>query len=137
LNAQELHLKIVAATKSAFTQVRARYPNAEFCGYALYSDPDAITICPAANTCSHLEKMIFQDPSDAKYYRWSPGEWDHEFEGSEHFSEISKHLYDEAKKITSPHEHKLFKQKIYECCVDALESIKEEGFLMTLVNLGF
>lgn len=36
--------------------------------------------------------MIVNDPGDAEYYRWSSGEWNHEFEGAEFFQEISNSL---------------------------------------------
>nr|WP_229087862.1 DUF4303 domain-containing protein [Brevibacillus sp. M2.1A] len=85
---QVLQLKIEAAAKAAFEQVRNKYAGQSFCGYALYSDSDAITVCPAVNSTDHLNKMIAEDPDDAIYYRWSPGEWDHEFEGAECFKYI-------------------------------------------------
>ena len=47
--------------------MRSRYPNEEFCGYALYSDADAITVCPSVNDRAHLEKVTAIDPDDAEY----------------------------------------------------------------------
>ncbi|ASJ56516.1 hypothetical protein BP422_24905 [Brevibacillus formosus] len=49
-----LQLKIEAAAKVAFEQVRNKYSGQSFCGYALYSDSDAITVCPAVNSTDHL-----------------------------------------------------------------------------------
>jgi len=117
-------------------QVRRRNPNEEFCGYALYSDPDAITVCPAVNTRAHLEKMIANDPDDAVYYRWSPGEWNHEFEGAEYFKGIPSSLANEVNGIESPEEYKRFKQQVYECCVNTLEEMKREGFFSDLGESG-
>ena len=136
LDFPELRSRIKEAAESAFAQVRSRNPNEEFCGYALYSDPDASTVCPAVNTRTHLEKMIAKDPDDAVYYRWSPGEWNHEFEGAEYFKEISDLLGDEVRRIESPEEHKRFKQQVYEYCVRALEDMKRETFFSDLDESG-
>src|SRR5215510_10648506 len=115
MNLQELHSKIKAASKQAFGLVRSRYPNENFCGYALYSDSDAITVCPSVNTRHQLERMIDQDPGDAEYYRWSPAEWNHEFEGAEYFDEVSKALAEEVKVIKSIEERSRLKTDVYEC----------------------
>jgi hypothetical protein len=136
LDIQELRSKIKDAATSAFSLVRSRHPNQQFCGYALYSDPDAVTVCPSVNTSAHLEKMIATDPDDAEYYRWSPAEWSHEFEGAEYFTEISKALANQVKGIVSSEEHKIFKLKLYECCVSVLESMKNEGFFIDIKDSG-
>lgn len=128
MDLQELHSQIKAASKQAFSLVRSRYPNEEFCGYALYSDSDAITVCPSTNTRSHLESMIDSDPGDAEYYRWSPAEWSYEFEGAEYFDQVSKALYEQVKGIKSPEEHSRLKNAVYECCVAVLEELKVEEF---------
>lgn len=133
---QVLQSKIEAAAKEAFERVRNKYPGQRFCGYALYSDSDAITVCPAVNSTDHLNKMIAGDPDDAVYYRWSPGEWDHEFEGAECFAEISDLLYSEVKGMKSAESHEQFKEKVYECCVAALDSLNKEGFFHDMNELG-
>jgi len=136
LDFQELQSRIKDAAESAFREVRSRYPNEEFCGYGLYSDPDAITVCPAVNACAHLEKVIADDPDDEEYYRWSPGEWNHEFEGAGYFREISSSLANEVKGIKSPEEHRRFKQQLYECCVTVLEDIKRDRFFSDMGESG-
>jgi len=136
LDSQGLEEKIRRAAESAFKQVRSRHPDEEFCGYALYSDADAITVCPSVNSRAHLEQMIANDPGDAEYYRWSPAEWNHEFEGAEHFQEISNYLRAEVKAIKSPEEHNGFKQQVYETCVNVLEDLKQAGFFSDLNESG-
>ncbi|BAH46871.1 MULTISPECIES: DUF4303 domain-containing protein [Brevibacillus] len=133
---QVLQLKIEAAARAAFEQVRNKYAGQSFCGYALYSDSDAITVCPAVNSTDHLNKMIAGDPDDAIYYRWSPGEWDHEFEGAECFKDISNLLYNEVMSMQSAERHRDYKEKVYECCVAALESLKKEGFFSDMSESG-
>ncbi|WP_284195777.1 DUF4303 domain-containing protein [Chitinimonas prasina] len=126
-----LQLMIENAAKQAFDGVRLRYPDQKFCGYALYSDPDAITICPAVNSLENLEKLVAGDPGDAVYYRWSPGEWDHEFEGAEHFQDICRILQEEARCSHSTEARKRLKEEIYEACVLALENMKIQGYFYT------
>lgn len=136
MDSQELHSQIRIASQQAFSLVRSRNPNEKFCGYALYSDADAITVCPSANTLSNLESMIADDPGDAEYYRWSPAEWNHQFEGAEYFDQVSKALYEEVKGIKSIEEHSRLKNSVYECCVAVLEDLKTEGFFNDLDESG-
>ena len=136
MDLQELHSQIRIASKQAFSLVRSLYPNEKFCGYALYSDADAITVCLSANTRSHLESMIAKDPGDAEYYRWSPAEWNHEFEGAEYFDQVSKALYEEVKGVKSIEEHSRLKNDVYECCVAVLEELKIDGFFNDLDETG-
>lgn len=136
MDLNELRVKIERAASEAFLAVRKKFPSQFFCGYALYSDPDAVTVAPAVNSKGHLQKMINGDPDDAVYYRWSPGEWDHESEGAEYFKEISTLLRIEASKTHSEAERETFKQGVYECCVAALESMKSKGFFSDMDESG-
>jgi len=113
----QLNNMIENATKQAFDWVRLRHPDQTFCGYALYSDLDAITVCPAVNSLQNLEKQVASDPADAAYYKWSPGEWDHESEGTEHFQNICRILQEEVHATQSTEAHEELKDKVYETCV--------------------
>ena len=128
--------KIKEAAIEAFNSVRQEQPDINFCAYGLYSDTDAITICPAQNSCIHLNKMIENDPDDKEYYRWSPSEWSHESKGGESFNEISTYLRSEAKLIDSTNEYEQFKLDVYQSCVLALKSLKEEGFFSDMESNG-
>ncbi|WP_236673875.1 DUF4303 domain-containing protein [Ralstonia syzygii subsp. celebesensis] len=101
----------------------------------MYSDPDGSTVCSAVNSRINLEEAVAKDPSDATYYRWSPGEWDHEFEGSECFTEICDLLRKEATGL-GPIDIAEFKKNVYECCVVALESLREKGFFSDMDESG-
>ncbi|CBJ35499.1 DUF4303 domain-containing protein [Ralstonia solanacearum] len=136
MNFEDLRLKIEVAATEAFELVRKKYPRQIFCGYALYSDADAATVCPAMNSVDHLKRMIDLDPEDAIYYRWSPGEWDHEFKGAECFAEVSNLLCEGAVRERAEHERQAYKEKIYECCVAALESMKTKGFFSEMTESG-
>lgn len=136
MDLNELRVKIELAASEAFLEVRKKFPGQAFCGYALYSDPDAVTVAPAVNSMGHLQKMINGDPDDAVYYRWSPGEWDHEFEGAEHFKGVSTLLRNEASKMHSEAEREAFRQGVYECCVAVLESMRSKGFFSDMDETG-
>jgi len=128
--------QIKEAAIAAFKSVRQQEPELKFCGYGLYSDTDAVTVCPAQNSCSHLNKMVSDDPDDKEYYRWSTGEWSHESKGVEFFCEISTYLRSEAKLIDSTNEYEQFKLDVYQSCVLALKSLKEEGFFSDMESNG-
>ncbi|MFZ6756002.1 DUF4303 domain-containing protein [Undibacterium sp. Ji50W] len=128
MDAIDLQIKIEQSAKLAFSQVMHKYPNEDFCAYALYSDADATTICPSMNSTNHLSIKVAEDVDDKEYYRWSPAEWAYEFEGAEHFSRLSQFLLAEFSSMSSSTDRDKFKQKVYECCVSALENLKNEGF---------
>lgn len=128
--------KIKEASIEAFNSVRHKEPEINFCAYGLYSDADAITICPAQNSCIHLNKMIENDPDDKEYYRWSPSEWSHESKGGESFKEISLYLRANAELIKSSDEYDQFKFDVYQSCIFALKSLKEEGFFSDMDRNG-
>ncbi len=118
---------IKLATKQCFSELQKKYPNDNVCGYALYSDSDATSVSPAMNTLAHLQELQAEDPDDKAYYKWSPGEWAHEFEGAEFFSAISKALFEEAKSIIATEKLIAFRKNVYEACVSGLEELLKEG----------
>ena len=128
--------KIKEAAIKAFKSVRQQEPELRFCGYGLYSDTDAITVCPAQNSCIHLTNMIDDDPDDNEYYRWSLGEWSHESKGIEFFNEISTYLRTEAKLIKSTDKYEQFKSDVYQSCVLVLKELKEDGFFSDMDGNG-
>lgn len=128
MNEKFLKERIVAAAKSAFSSVVSENPGVEFCCFSLYSDPDARTVCPSMNSRDNLEKAKNSDPNDFVYYKWSPAEWDHEYDGAEFFSDICEYLSDEADKIVGDQQRILFRENVFECCVSSLEQLRIEGF---------
>ena len=135
-NLDDLCAKIELAASQAFSIVRKKYPSQAFCGYALYSDPDAVTVAPSVNSVGHLQKMISDDPDDAVYYCWSPSELDHEFEGADFFKDISASLRNEAQKMDSEDKREAFRHSVYERCVAALESLKSKGVFSDMNDTG-
>ncbi len=126
---------IKRAAEKAFQSVRRSHPQERFCGYALYSDADAMTVCPSVNTEAHFARMVRSNPSNAEYYRWSPAEWSYEFEGAEHFSSVIATLADLAEN-TDDTSRKNFKNMVYENCVVVLEQMRAEGFFSDIEEPG-
>ncbi|AST30107.1 DUF4303 domain-containing protein [Ralstonia pseudosolanacearum] len=135
MNLKELESRIEIAAAEAFGKIRRLYPGQNFCGYALYSDPDGVTVCSAVNSSDHLKEVVAEDPDDTIYYRWSPAEWDHEYEGSEFFAEICEMLRREAAGL-DPVDMDRFRGNVYACCVAALESLKGKGFFSDMDESG-
>ncbi|GHH70053.1 hypothetical protein GCM10017673_21320 [Streptosporangium violaceochromogenes] len=71
----------------------ATNPNSgtQYCGYAFYSDADAVSVGCAVNTRAHLARAQAADP---EYYRWTPAEWALEGFGHEHFTDLNRRLLD-------------------------------------------
>jgi hypothetical protein len=136
MNRGDLKEEIESAAIAAFLQVRRDHPQQKFCGYALYSDPDAVTVCPSINSVENLHAKIADDPDEAIYYKWSPGEWDHEFEGAEHFSALSTRLRAQAQGINDPARYQEFRNWVYETCVLAMQSLALRGCFEDLVAGG-
>lgn len=110
---------LLAAARTAFTSLTEASGDDGYCGYALYSDTDARTVCCAVNTREHLARAQARDSDDAEYYRWNPAEWALEGVGHEHLAEVNRLLLS-----SSPR-----REHLYETCVAALETLAAEGVL--------
>ncbi len=136
------HREVYLEARRAFTALAERYSDQEFCGYALYSDEDAMTVCYSVNTVDHLtrakQEVEQQYPGEAEYLEWSPAEWAFENEGP-WFNQISKKLAglgfvlngDEFTQFPDqrpPQSTCQFRDDVFNSCVDVLESLVAEGF---------
>jgi len=128
MNFEQLKIDLEEACEKCFTALRAKYTNEMICGYALYSDAGAMSISPALNSKRHLEEVCSDDPGDAIYYKWSPGEWAYEFDGAEFFEEISISLREEINKLDGQNQFSEFRANVYEACVASLEGLLNRGF---------
>lgn len=102
----------------------------EYCGYALYSDADAMTVCCSVNTRSHRDRLQAEYPADREYFEWTPAEWALEGIGHDHFDALCRRLL--AASLNSEGidlvEHRAV---VFEACVAALEWLVREGFFGT------
>jgi len=119
-----LNTDVKHAARAAFLELINAHPDADYCGYALYSDASAMTVCCAVNTRSHLTRLQAEDPAEAEYYQWSPAEWSMEGVAAEQFAPISRRLRAEDR---PDEEFTTFRDGVYEACVAALESLIAAG----------
>ncbi|MFG2629794.1 DUF4303 domain-containing protein [Streptomyces sp. NPDC048473] len=121
-----LRVEVERVARAAFVGLLSARPAADYCGYALYSDAGAMTVCCAANTRSHLTRLRAEDPAEAEYYEWTPAEWAMEGVAAEQFASICRRL-----RAAGPHadgaEFTRFRDTVYDACVAALESLVAAG----------
>jgi hypothetical protein len=117
---------LLAAVLRAARATFGALPPGEYCGYALYSDDGAMTVCCAVNTAEHLARAVAADPGDADYWRWSPAEWAMEGIGDEHFAEICRWLRAAVAQTSGP-AFVAFRDMVHETCVAALETLVADG----------
>lgn len=67
-NFTNLQREIEAASKLAFEELLSLSPAEDFCAFALYSDSDALTVCPSVNTIDHLREVQSGDLGDEAYH---------------------------------------------------------------------
>ena len=116
---------LLPAARAAFTRLAEELGGTECCGYALYSDAAAMTVCCAVNTRDHLARSQAADPDDAEYYRWSPAEWAHEGAAHEYFTEVNRHLLTHSVTLGG-RELRQWRESVYEACVVTLETLLAE-----------
>ncbi|WP_299009177.1 DUF4303 domain-containing protein [uncultured Shewanella sp.] len=126
MSINDIEHEITVAARKCFLDLKCE-ENTNICGFALYSDPDAVTLNVAVNIESHLKEMQQDDPDDKDYYKWSPSEWKYEAVQPELFRDISYKLFEFSRNISTNDEHENFKKLVFESSVSALISLKNEG----------
>lgn len=72
----------------AFQATCADHEDEQIYAFALYTDGDAMTVCPAANSEeAYARKSKGEDPSELAILRWATAEWAYEFEHVEFFAD--------------------------------------------------
>ena len=113
-----------AAAERALQEAVAR-SGVPLAGFALYSDAGAMEVSPAFNTWAHLKRQAGDDPQDAVYYRWSPGEWDLESSGIAHFGAINQRIRQGVAEVP-PQRFVEFRARLYQACVAALTRVRQQ-----------
>ena len=129
---QKLEKEIYEATKAAFRELQDRSQPEPLCAFALYSDEGAMTVCPAANTVTHLAKTQKANPDFATDYKFSPAEWAFESAGAdEQFNEICNQLSTRLDEEDDEAAFIVFRDNLFTACGNALKMLKGEGFFET------
>lgn len=122
LNIEQFQRDVLNASMRAIEQFRADFPNAQVCGFALYSDADARTLVPAFNTQDHLTRVQAEYPDDGQYFKWAPAEWSHEAYAGDYFNDLCKMLWNLADATTEDN-FVAHRRHIFEQCVTALKKL--------------
>ncbi|MEU6015211.1 DUF4303 domain-containing protein [Streptomyces sp. NPDC047515] len=120
-----LRAEVLRAARAAFKSIVGTQAEEDYCGFALYSDADAVTVCCSVNTRAHLARAQAEDPDNSEYYLWSPAEWALEGIGHEHFAALCRRLFADGEEYVQRRE------AVYEACVTALESLVDDGVFGT------
>ncbi len=128
-----LQIEIEQAARQAFEEVVQTHNLKDVYGFALYSDDGAMTVCPAINTLSHLQRAMNDDPDDEGTYRFYPSEWRYEGEGAaDAFEKICTRVrtavLDSEEQETDEKWFTWFKKNLFEACIKALETLRREQF---------
>lgn len=128
-----LKQQIEKAAKKAFLEMYAQHGAEKIYSFALYSDEGAMTVCPATNTFAMLENT---DEDDALYYKYEPAEWTYEMDGAEEeFNDICTQLRTELDKYDEDDKwFEGFQSKLYSCCIEVLEKLKNENFFSQITG---
>ena len=139
MNFENLRQNIEDATKKAFIEMFEKYGADEIYGFALYSDGDAMTVCPSTNTLKHLTTV---DQNDLIYHKFEPAAWKYEAEGADNeFDDICTQLraeLDENEFLENDEYNEewclKFQSELYETCISVLEKLKNENFFKNIVG---
>jgi len=125
LDFDRLTQDIAAAAERALQEAVA-HSGAPLAGFALCSDAGAMEVSPAFNTWAHLQQQVDDDPQDAVYYRWSPGEWGLESFGVAHFRAINQRVRQAVAEEVSPQRFVEFRARLFQACVAALTRVRQQ-----------
>ncbi|MDH7447643.1 DUF4303 domain-containing protein [Aquimarina sp. 2201CG14-23] len=126
-----LKQQIKKVTKRAFLENVAKYGK-EICAFALVSDDGAMTVVPYTNTIAHLQKMQKDDPDYKEVYEFEPAEWYTSDGANDEIDAICSVLNKEVLRDNINFE--VFKNQLFETCVQVLEELQKENFFMDNVE---
>ena len=124
-----LEQDIRAAARTAFAELSARAAPEPLCAFALYSDDGAMTVCPAANTATHLQAAVAENPEFGDDSEFSTAEWKYEGEGADAaFDAICGRLAQQVMALDEDGPAFAdFRQGVFGACLRALQSLNDEG----------
>lgn len=130
---QKIEKDIYEATKIAFRELVAHSQTEPLGAFARYTDEGAMTVCPAANTATHLAETQKANTDFAADYKFSLAEWAYESEGADSlFNAISGQLsarLDELSADESAFEE--FRDGLFTVCFRVLKTLNADGFFET------
>lgn len=125
---QLLKVTIEEGTK-VFQDIQLKYTNENFYSFCLGTDNDVTSVFPMANTEEALNRISADekgDPIAVKAYRWSPEEWDIEFNEAE-FEKTNSILFPDYTIHENDNNFIERKRQTIETLTKALYEIKNNG----------
>lgn len=133
INYDLLRKMISDAARKAFAKLRTVCKNEQLYAFALFSDHDARTVCPAANTIEALDRRTAKDKATASdeiaILRWSFAEWKYGDSVSNEFESISAMLNEDD--VYPEGGFVRHKGRVYATMVLALLDLEREGLFGT------
>ena len=127
---EKLTADVVAATTAAFGSLISEKSDEHFYAFALYTDGDAETILPSANSLERYEAILRDRGGQyAAVWKWGTAEWAYEAWNAKLFTGIYRDL-DKHKKTLQESEvvFASYKNSLHECMISALKRMDENGF---------
>lgn len=130
---EKLTSDVVAAASAAFDSLRSEKADEHFYVFALYTDGDAWTILPSANSIEQYEAILRDtgetDEQQIAYYKWATAEWVYEAWNKQLFTGIYRELENNRKTLPKSHgDYEAYKNSVHECMISALKQMDENGF---------
>lgn len=122
-----LEATIIRACRAAFEDVAAAHPNEAVCAFALYSDEDAMTVCPSFDLVSRRDARLAKHADDPDVYTFETAEWALEaFGARDAFRDICTTVRTHVMQLDDD-DAASFKAQLFETCIRTLERLRAEG----------
>jgi hypothetical protein len=130
---EKLTADVVAATTAAFGSLISEKSDEHFYAFALYTDEDASTISPSANSIERYEAKLRDtgetDEMQIASYKWATANWAYEAWKAELFMGIFRELENHRKSLPESKANiESYKDSVHECMIAALKRMDEDGF---------
>lgn len=128
----DLAERIVAASRSSFSDLMEQRKAESFYAFILYTDEDCYTVSPSANSIERHDEKVSRagvdDPREMAGYKWSIGEWAYEAWKGDAFEAICRDLSDASQSACETGTFHEFRQQVHSSMIKALASLDGEGF---------
>lgn len=130
---EKLTADVVLAASAAFGSLVSEKSDEHFYAFALYTDEDAFTIEPSANSIERYEAKLRDtgetDELQIASNKWATAEWAYEGWNADLFTQIYLDLENHRKTLPqSEVDYALYKNSVHECMISALKRMDENGF---------
>jgi len=115
-----------------FEEYVKKYGIKNICGFALYSDEEAMSLSVSVNTYKHHKNNVKEDPENKLYYKFNPEEWNEIIENNE-LDKINQILQENSLKIKKK-QFAEYRKNIYTLSLEVLNELKSNGLFKDMKN---